>query len=146
MKIVCRSTLRAGVVCASLALIVLVASAARRETLNANANGPRLAHMVFFTLNDHSKESRAKFVAGCEKYLTGHEGAQSFSVGVFADDVDEGAVSVKDFDVALHVVFQDKAAKEKYLVNPRHKAFVEEFRASFAKVRVFDSYLEPEKK
>ena len=59
--------------------------------------------------------------------------------------VEEG-VGVKDFDVALHVVFEDKAAKAKYLVNPRHKAFVNEFKAEFAKVRVFDSYLKPEKK
>lgn len=108
--------------------------------------GPRLAHMVFFTLKDHSKEARDKFVAGCEKYLTGHEGATSFSVGVRAEDEDEGAVTVKDFDVALHVVFEDKAAKGKYLVNPRHKAFVDEFKPIFAKVRVFDSYLEPSRK
>jgi hypothetical protein len=53
----------------------------------------------------------------------------------------EEPVSVKDFDVALHVVFKDKASKEAYLVHPQHQRFVEENRPQFAKVRVFDSYL-----
>ena len=48
---------------------------------------------------------------------------------------------MKDFDVALHVVFADKAAKLKYLAGPRHKKFVEENVADFDQVRVFDSYL-----
>jgi hypothetical protein len=50
-------------------------------------------------------------------------------------------VSVKDFDVALHVVFANKAAKAKYLESTRHHQFVEENKAVFGKVRVFDSYL-----
>jgi hypothetical protein len=108
--------------------------------------GPRLAHMVFFALKDHSKESRERFLASCEKYLSGHEGTVYFSVGTIAEDKDvEEPVSVKDFDVALHVVFEDKAAKAKYLASERHKRFVDENRGSFAGVRVFDSFLEPSK-
>ena len=140
------SRVRGSMGIVALAIVVAAgataASAAKKETLR----GPHLAHMVFFTLKDGSKESRAKFIAGCEKYLTGHEGTVSFSVGTIAEDAIEEGVGVKDFDVALHVVFEDKAAKAKYLVNPRHKAFVDEFRPEFAKVRVFDSYLEPSKK
>jgi hypothetical protein len=101
---------------------------------------PQLAHTVFFTLKDHSTAARDQFVASCRKYLTGHEGAVSFSVGTIAEDVEE-PVSVRDFDVALHVIFASKAAEQKYLEHPRHKQFVEENKASFAKVRVFDSYL-----
>ncbi len=108
---------------------------------NAEKAGPKLAHMVFFTLKDHSKESRDRFVASCQKNLATIEGTVYFSVGVYADDVEEPGVSVKDFDVALHVVFEDKAAKEAYLIHPQHKRFVEENRENFEKVRVFDSYL-----
>ena len=107
----------------------------------ARADEPQLAHMVFFTLKDHSKESRAKFVASCKKYLAKHEGTVYFSVGTIAEDVSE-PVSVTDFDVALHVVFENKGAKEKYLKNSRHDQFVGENKEFFAKVRVFDSYLE----
>lgn len=122
----------------ALALSLIVGSASR----SADKAGPELAHMVFFTLKDHSKESRAKFVASCQKYLAGHEGTTYFSVGTFAEDVEE-PVSVKDFDVALHVVFEGKAAKAKYLDHPRHKSFVDDNKDDFAKVRVFDSYLAP---
>jgi hypothetical protein len=110
-------------------------------TQSAEKTGPQLAHMVFFTLKDHSKEARDAFVASCHKLLADHEGTVSFSVGVIAEDVVEPVVSVRDFDVALHVVFEDKAARDKYLEHPRHTQFVQENKEHFAKVRVFDSYL-----
>ena len=58
-----------------LAIVVAGGASAARGARRETAPGPKLAHMVFFTLKDHSKASRNKFVAGCEKYLTGHEGA-----------------------------------------------------------------------
>jgi hypothetical protein len=124
----------------SLALVVSLAANVSAR-LASKAERP-LAHMVFFTLKDHSKEARAKFLDSCKKLLTGHEGTTYFSIGTMAEDADEPGVSVKDFDVALHVVFESKAAKDKYLVHTRHKQFVDDNRASFEKVRVFDSYLE----
>ncbi|QDV36378.1 Dabb family protein [Tautonia plasticadhaerens] len=113
--------------------------------LGANAMPPQddakeLAHMVFFTLKVRSEESRQRFVDSCHTYLADIEGTTYFSVGTIAEDVEE-PVSVKDWDVALHVVFRDKATKEAYLVHPQHERFVEENRPHFAKVRVFDSYL-----
>ena len=126
----------ARLVLPTLAAVLLVGAV----THSAEKTGPQLAHMVFFTLKDHSKEARDAFVASCHKYLADHEGTASFSVGVIAEDVVE-PVSVRDFDVALHVVFEDKAARDKYLEHPRHTQFVEENKAHFAKVRVFDSYL-----
>jgi Stress responsive A/B Barrel Domain len=98
------------------------------------------AHMVFFTLKDHSKESVEGFIASCEKYLTKHEGTKYFSIGTRAEDAEE-PVSVKDFDVALHVVFEDKSGRDKYLASERHDSFVAQVKDKFEKVRVFDSYL-----
>ena len=122
-------------VVALASVLVLEASARIRRDPD-----PKLAHMVFFGLKDHSKEARDRFIASCEKYLAGHEGCVSFSVGTRALDLDE-PVSVKDFDVALHVVFASKEGKLKYLKSPRHDQFVEENRSQFDKVRVYDSYL-----
>jgi hypothetical protein len=102
-------------------------------------DGP-YAHMVFFTLKDHSKESVEAFVALCDKYLTKHDGTKYYSLGLRAEDSDE-PVSVKDFDVALHAVFESKAACEKYLKSERHVDFVSQVKDKFEKVRVFDSYL-----
>ena len=129
----------------NVAIGVLVLALASVLALDARARirgaaDPKLAHMVFFELKDHSKESREKFIASCEKYLSKHEGTVYFSVGTRAEDVDE-PVSVKDFDVALHVVFASKEAKGKYLESTRHHQFVDENRPVFGKVRVFDSYL-----
>lgn len=101
---------------------------------------PELAHMVYFTLKDHSKEAREKFVASCHKYLKGHDGAVYFAVGTIAEDVKE-PVSDRDFDVSLNVIFKNKEANAKYQAHPRHKEFIEENKATWAKVRVFDSYL-----
>ncbi len=126
---------------AVLALPILAATfAAGALSRSAEPSDPQLAHMVFFTLKDHSKESRDKFIASCQKYLTGHDGTVSFSIGTLADDVKE-PVSVLDFDVALHLVVKNKAAKMKYLESERHKKFVDENLALFEKVRVYDSYL-----
>jgi hypothetical protein len=116
--------------------VTLATGAAR-----AAENAP-LAHMVFFTLRDHSPESRKAFAASCEKYLKDIEGSTYFSVGIIAEDVEE-TVSVKDWDVALHVVFRDKDTKARYLDDPQHKQFVEANKSQFAHVRVFDSYLRP---
>lgn len=107
------------------------------------APGPQLAHMVFFELKDHSPEARGKFVASCQKYLSDHDGVVYFSVGTIAEDVVEPSVSVRDFDVALHLVFDSKESEAKYLKAPRHLQFIDENRASFDKVRVFDTYISP---
>ena len=130
-----------------LALFTLAASFALDAAARlAEKAEPQLAHMVFFALKDHSKESREKFIASCEKYLSEHEGTVYFSVGTIAEDKDvQEPVSVKDFDVALHVVFENKAAKAKYLASERHKKFVDENLPSFAGVRVFDSFLRASK-
>jgi hypothetical protein len=107
---------------------------------SAEAAEPQLSHSVMFTLKDRSPKSREAFVASCEKYLTGHRGTVSFTVGTIAEDVTE-PVSDREFDVALHVVFEDKSMLAEYLKSKRHEEFVAENKAKFAKVRVFDSYL-----
>jgi hypothetical protein len=136
-----RLVVRNALIC--LALFALVASLALDAVARlAGRAEPQLAHMVFFALKDHSKDSRERFIASCDKYLSNHEGTVYYSVGMIAEDKDvEEPVSVKDFDVALHVVFENKAAKDRYLASERHKMFVDENRESFAGVRVFDSFL-----
>ncbi len=108
--------------------------------LSKKADDAPYAHMVFFTLKDGSKESVEAFVAVCDKYLSKHEGSKYYSLGTMAEDSNE-PVSVKDFHVALHSVFESKAACNNYLVSERHKAFLGEVKDKFEKVRVFDSYL-----
>lgn len=106
----------------------------------AQAAEPQLAHMVFFTLADDTSANQQKLVDACEKYLSDHEGTLYFSVGTLAPDLDRD-VNDRDFDVALHLVFENKAAYEKYAPHPRHLKFIEENKSLWKKVRVFDSYV-----
>lgn len=106
----------------------------------AQAAEPQLAHMVFFTLADDSPENQQKLVAACDKYLTGHDGTVYYSAGAIAQDLDRD-VNDRDFDVALHIVFANKAAHDKYQTHPRHLKFIEENKELWSSVRVFDSYV-----
>ena len=100
-----------------------------------------LSHDVFFSLNDASPAAREALVAACRKYLTGHEGVLAFSAGVLAGELSR-PVNDRDFDVALHMVFDGKASHDKYQEAPRHKQFIEEQQKNWKKVRVFDSWVE----
>jgi heme-degrading monooxygenase HmoA len=107
----------------------------------AQENPKALAHDVYFSLNDASAVARAELVAACRKYLTGHEGSLSFSVGVLAADLAR-PVNDRDFEVALHITFASRAAHDAYQDAARHKQFIAEQQKNWKKVRVFDSMVE----
>jgi hypothetical protein len=118
----------------------LTAPAVKVEPKAVLQGGPQIGHMVFFTLKDSTPENKKKLVAACEKYLRNHDGVVYFSAGPRAAAFDRD-VNDKDWDVALHLVFADKAAHDKYQDHPRHKQFIEENKANWAKVRVFDAVI-----
>ena len=101
----------------------------------------QLAHMVYFTLAEQTPENRQKLVDACKKYLTKHEGEVYFSVGTLVADLDR-PVNARDWDVALNLVFKNRAAHDKYQVAPRHNEFIETSKALWKSVKVYDSYLE----
>jgi len=103
---------------------------------------PQVAHMVYFKLKDDSKAAKDKLVAACKKYLDGHEGIVYFSIGVMAADL-KREVNDREWDVSLNLVFKTKAAHDLYQDAPRHLQFISENKETWAKVRVFDSYLVP---
>jgi hypothetical protein len=97
-----------------------------------------LVHMVYFTLADSSAKTRADLMAACKKYLTDHPGTVHFSVGTLCAELTR-PVNVRDFDVSLHLIFSDKASHDRYQEHPRHVQFIEENKANWKQVRVFDS-------
>lgn len=99
-----------------------------------------LAHDVYFTLKDNSPAAKQRLVEACRKYLSDHPGTVWFSAAVRAEEFDR-PVNDQDFDVALHVVFRDKAAHDAYQEAPKHQQFIEENRDNWKQVRVFDSYV-----
>ncbi len=104
------------------------------------ASEPKLVHDVYFTLKDNSPQAKKKLVDACCKYLKKHPGVQYFSAGVRAEDL-KREVNDTDWDVALHLVFVNKAAHDKYQDDPQHKQFIDENRDNWKKVRVFDAYV-----
>ncbi len=100
----------------------------------------QLAHIVFFDLKDDSQEARQRLVDSATKHLSGHEGTVYFSVGIIGEEF-ERPVNDREFRVALHVVFKNKAAHDVYQTHERHLAFISENKDSWSRVRVFDSYV-----
>jgi len=98
-----------------------------------------LAHMVYFTLKDKSPAAIAKMVGDCKTYLSGHPGTHYFAAGTLVPDLTR-PVNQTDFDVALHVVFESRAAHDAYQTHPRHVQFIEANKPNWERVRVFDSY------
>lgn len=99
----------------------------------------RFAHMVYFKLNESSKEACDVLIKACQQYLSGHPGTDFFGVGTIADTNRD--VVDKGYDVALQLVFKDRASHDAYQVAPLHDQFIAEQKENWAKVRVFDTVL-----
>jgi hypothetical protein len=101
-----------------------------------------LAHNVYFTLNDSSEAAKGALVAACKTYLARHPGVIFFAAGTLQPGLDR-PVNDRGFDVALHVVFDSLASHDAYQQAPDHLRFIEENKANWKQVRVFDSNVAP---
>ena len=88
-----------------------------------------------------TQAAKQRLLAACKKYLSKHPGEVFFAAGILVKDLDR-PVNDRDFDVALHIVFQDRKSHDLYQDAPRHKQFIDENKANWKKVRVFDSEVE----
>ncbi|MCI0640562.1 MAG: Dabb family protein [Gemmataceae bacterium] len=114
--------------------------AGRNRSEAGGKKEPMLAHMVYFSLKDNSKDAIKKLVDACHKYLSKHPGEVFYAAGGLAGDL-KREVNDLDFDVALHLVFDSKAAHDRYQDADRHTQFINENKDNWKKVRVFDSYV-----
>jgi len=101
---------------------------------------PRLAHHVFFTLQDATEAATQKLVGACHKYLNDHPGVIDFSVGRRVPDLNRPVNAA--YDVSLHVVFDSREAHDIYQTAPRHLEFIAQEKANWKQVQVFDSTLD----
>ena len=100
-----------------------------------------ISHNVYFTLEDSSSAAVDRLLAACRKYLVEHPGVVRFACGRIEPDLDR-EVNDREFHVALHVDFEDRASHDAYQVAADHERFIEENRDNWVKVRVFDSVVE----
>jgi hypothetical protein len=133
------STLLLGHLMQSIArFLALTLLASTLAATTAYAEEPQIGHMVFFTMKEPTAENKNKLAAACKKYLKDHDGVVYFSAGVISDDFKRD-VNDREWEVALHLVFKNKAAHDKYQDHPQHLKFIDENKAMWKKVRVFDS-------
>ena len=124
-----------------LSFVALVAIFGCVQTDAAEKAQPMLSHDVYFSLKDNSPQAKERLITACKKYLTDHPGTVWFAVGLLAEEMKRD-VNDRDFDVALHLVFKNKAAHDQYSRAERHQKFIEENKDNWKRVRVFDSYVE----
>jgi hypothetical protein len=96
--------------------------------------------MVYFTLKDHSPAKIDELVKACQTYLNIQPGILFFAAGTCDRELNR-EVNDLDWHVALHLVFVDRPAHDLYQTDPDHKTFIEEQKANWARVRVFDSLI-----
>ncbi len=99
------------------------------------------AEGAFVLYSTDPEAGQQKLVAACKQYLSAHPGTVFFACGTLQKELDR-PVNDRQFDVALHVVFESLAAHDAYQDAPLHLKFVEENRANWKQVRVFDSAVE----
>lgn len=98
------------------------------------------AHMFFFQLCDTSTALVSRFVELCRKYLGGHPGQRHFSIGIRALEINR-EVSGKNFEVSVHMIFEDIDAFNAYSASPTHEDFITESAGMSPERIVYDSYL-----
>jgi Stress responsive A/B Barrel Domain len=127
--------------CGLLAGLVFALSLSMAAPADAADDGPKVVHNVYFSLKDNSIEAKKKLVDSCKGYLAKAPGAVFFVAGTLAEDF-KREVNDRDFDVALHIVFKNKAAHDQCLKSDNSKKFLEENKITWKKVRVFDSLVD----
>ena len=136
--------MRRSLLFASIAVLAVIGYAALHGVSTSQAQPKEsvmISHDVYFSLKDNSPAAKKKLVAACKKYLKGHDGEVFFAVGTLAESL-KREVNDLQFDVALHIVFKNIAAHDKYQDAKRHQQFIDESKDNWKKVRVFDSVVE----
>lgn len=98
----------------------------------------KIAHMVYFTLENPSLQNIQLMLDEMNKYLNDHPGLEYFGCGTLNQELDR-PVNDRQFHVSLHTVFTNRAAHDAYQIHPRHKEFIDRNKPSWKQVRVFDS-------
>ena len=118
-------------------LILLCDCTSPQTSLNRDR---KLIHGVYFTLKDNSQDAKTNLIQGCHRHLKSQPGILHFAIGARAEEM-QRPINVRDFDVALHIIFADKQAHDAYQKSPGHQKLVAEHKDNFELLRVFDTYV-----
>ena len=97
-----------------------------------------LVHTVLFWLKDDlSDTQRSDFAAGLNS-LTLIESAEAVYVGTPAATAERPVIDTS-YDYCLTVIAKDVAAHDVYQIDPRHTAFIEQFKPYWTQVKIYDA-------
>ena len=95
------------------------------------------SHVVIFWTKPEVPGATEAVLAGAKKHLATIPGIRSFHVGQMVPS--HRPVVDQSYQVALNIVFNDKAAQDVYQSHPQHQAFIEQvFKPNCARCVVFD--------
>lgn len=124
----------------NLSHLIIGGNLSEVQHIGANGNLPQnVFHDLYFSLNDKSPASIENFTNICIKYLSKHPGILQFSTGGLTDI--QRDVSVRNFDVAVSIVYESKKAYDEYLKSKGHDEFFPATAGMIANTYIFDSYL-----
>jgi hypothetical protein len=96
-----------------------------------------LSHIVIFWTNPGQANATEELIAGANKYLKSLPGVLQFHVGKMSPS--PRPVVEQSYQVALNIIFPDKASEQAYQIHPQHLEFVEKvFKRTCNKVVVYD--------
>jgi hypothetical protein len=95
------------------------------------------SHVVIFFTDPENPAAADLLIEGCEKYLRPIPGVLSFHVGRMVPS--HRPVVDQSYQVALNLIFPDKASQDAYQIHPLHVEFVEKvFKALKTTAKVYD--------
>ena len=121
-----------------LLVLALSTLGACRSTAPGASDRPLLVHSVYFTLKEDTSERRAAMIQSTRDTLAKIPGIVALAVGPRDEDLARD-VNDLEFDIALMIVFRDRAAHDLYQPHKKHQEFIAANLPNVARVRVFDS-------
>ncbi len=125
--------------------LIIGGNSSEPQTIGADGNYPQsMFHDLYFSLKDKSAENIKKFTDICVEYLSGHPGIQLFTTGGLTDI--KRNVSVRNFDVAVSIIYESKKAYDDYLTSKKHEDFFPATAGMIDNTYIFDSYIKYQSK
>ena len=94
------------------------------------------SHVVIFWTDPANPAAAGELVAGAQKYLEPILGTVKFHVGKMVGS--PRPVVEQTYQVALNIIFTDKAAQDTYQTHPLHLEFIAQCSKLWKKVTVYD--------
>ena len=120
--------------------LIIGGNPSEAQHIGKDGNFPQgMFHNLYFSLTDKSPASIQKFTDICIKYLSRHPGIRQFTTGGLTDIKRD--VSVRNFDVAVSIIYESKKAYDEYLKSKEHDEFFPATSGMIKDTYIFDTYL-----